>query len=207
MTVQGIDISEDQGDFDWEAWKGRIGFAAIRATSWTSETSFEADPQFARNWAQAYDAFGGKLVRIAYHYTRPGVSPAAVQARDFVSLVRDHGLEQGDHFMADFENADGEPVPYVAGWSYTFCHSVNTEAPYHRVFPYFDQSWAAEGYAAALTHWHPWIAQYDVTRPAIPAGWKTWAFWQYSGTGLDRDVYNGSQEALLDFARMPEKRR
>ena len=207
-TVAGIDISADQGQFGWDAWKGRIGFAMIRATSWDGDT-FSEDPEFARNWQQAWDVFGGKLIRIAYHYCRPGITAPAVQAQGLTSIVRGQGLEKGDHFSLDFEESDGEPPAFVSDWSARALRAVNENVPGHRVLPYFDPSWAAEGNAAGLEAWHLWLANYDVTAPAVPAGWRTWTFWQWSDSGgkLDRDLWNGSVDELATFARMPASRR
>ena len=207
--VAGLDVSANQGEFDWTAWKGKIGFAMIRATSWTSADTIGTDPQFARNWQQAWDVSGGKLVRIAYHYCRPGVTTPAEQAHVLTSTVRDHGLVQGDHFALDFEESDGEPPAFVSRWSGSALQAVNDAAPHHRVFPYFDLAWAAQGNADGLHAWHCWLADWGVPVPRVPAGWKTWAFWQFTDGGgkLDRDLFNGDHARLMDFARMPPERR
>lgn len=208
MTVKGIDISANQGEFDWESHlaAGPLGFAAIRATTWTGPDSFDVDPQFARNWRLAWERTDGNLVRIAYHEPRPAGAPER-QAADVVAIVKDHGLAAGDHFMMAFEDDSGEPAPFVARFSRQLLRATNAAAPFHRVFPYMNPSWAAAGNADGLDSWHLWIANYDVERPMVPRQWRTYAFWQWTGTGLDRDRYNGDLANLLNFARMPDKRR
>jgi hypothetical protein len=49
-------------------------------------------------------------------------------------------------------------------------------------FPNFGQDWN-------------WVAQWGIKVPSIP-----WTFWQYSGTGLDRDKFNGDAAALAKLA-------
>jgi lysozyme len=53
------------------------------------------------------------------------------------------------------------------------------------------------------------IANYDVTCPDIPPPWGGWTFWQSGDSSkvsgvvsdADSDVFNGSSEQLLQFAR------
>ena len=45
MTVNGIDVSNWQGNFNWAAWKGRIGFASAKAAK-AAEGATAADPRF-----------------------------------------------------------------------------------------------------------------------------------------------------------------
>jgi GH25 family lysozyme M1 (1,4-beta-N-acetylmuramidase) len=47
-----------------------------------------------------------------------------------------------------------------------------------------------------------WLASYG-TVGALPAGWPTFTFWQYSDTGTfpgDQDVFNGSRSQLIRLA-------
>jgi hypothetical protein len=49
-----------------------------------------------------------------------------------------------------------------------------------------------------------WIAHYGVKSPVLPAGWKAWAFWQFTDKGripgiagaVDVNYFNGDQAAL-----------
>jgi hypothetical protein len=55
------------------------------------------------------------------------------------------------------------------------------------------------------------VANYGVTKPAVPKSWKTWSFWQYSEAGkitgipydgVDLDYFNGTYEDLLKFCNI-----
>lgn len=183
----------------------------IRATSWTTENKFGMDEQFERNWDSMWNINGaGKLVRFAYHYARPGMTTAVQQAAGFVGAVMSCGLATGDHFVLDLEENDDEPPAYVAEWSVQFCQEVNRLCPGHRCLIYCSQGFADS--ALDLTHdiqrWYLWVANYGVETPAVPLQWaKTgWKFWQWTGTDLDQNYFNGTEEELLTFARMPENR-
>jgi lysozyme len=53
-----------------------------------------------------------------------------------------------------------------------------------------------------------WIPAYQQQQPGLPAGWTSYAIWQYnengnipgSGGGLDLDIFNGSLASLKSFA-------
>src|SRR5205823_10880936 len=48
-----------------------------------------------------------------------------------------------------------------------------------------------------------WIANYNSTPGQLPAGWSTYAFWQYADQGTfpgDQDTFNGSHDQLVSLA-------
>jgi MYXO-CTERM domain-containing protein len=53
-----------------------------------------------------------------------------------------------------------------------------------------------------------WVANYGVSCPDVPAAWKTYTFWQSSGSGsfppitgaVDLDTFNGTHAELTAFA-------
>jgi GH25 family lysozyme M1 (1,4-beta-N-acetylmuramidase) len=205
-SVEGIDVSADQGEFDWAPHKD-IDFAGLRTTTWTGTASFNHDPQLERNAAATWALKGaGRIPRIYYHETRPGVTSAKVQARQFRDALGGH-LCEGDLLAAAMESAEGEPPSFVAAWHRDFLTALNGLAPGARVLAYCNPSWAQEGNAAGLDRWHLWLADYGISFPQTPRPWKKFAFWQYDGTTLDRDVWSGDLASLLDFARMPAWRR
>lgn len=203
MTEQGIDVSNAQGArFAWGLQRGRIQFGAAKAT----EGLGFLDPDFGRNWDAMWRLQDDhRLPRFAYHFFHPGLDPRE-QAQVFVSTVRAHGLLAGDNLMADFEVTDGLPPAVVAGRGVQFLRHCNELAPGHRVLPYMSPSFAAAGHSAGMESWHLWVADYGVPRPAVPAPWSSWAFWQRGDSPIDTDVFNGTHEQLLEFCRMPCRR-
>ncbi len=200
--IQGIDVSSFQGAFPWQDWRGRIGFGMCKAT----EGGMFTDPAFGRNWdgMLAMDPCR-RFPRFAYHYFRPAQDPV-VQAAHLVSTVKGRGLLPGDNFVLDLEVSDGELAPVVANRAAQFLHKVNGLAPGHRVLVYTNPSFAQAGNCAGLGSWFLWIADYGVPQPAVPPPWREWTFWQHGDSPLDLDVFNGSEEQLLQFCRMPATR-
>ena len=187
----GIDVSNNNSQFDWERWKNHIQFAMAKAT----ESDDFRDQQFERNWA-AMKHLGIK--RFAYHYGEPGVSPVN-QAAFFLSTVGKHGINKDDNFVLDIETTDGMSPTDVSFWAWTFCHTVNERRPGHRMIVYTYPSFADAGNCAQLGRHPLWVANYAVPAPEVPPPWKQWTFWQYVGTPLGLDKFNGSRAELDKF--------
>jgi lysozyme len=64
--------------------------------------------------------------------------------------------------------------------------------------------WATLGNPGGFSHCPLWVAHYGAASPRLPAGWKDYAFWQYTDKGtvpgvgptVDRDRFNGDAAAL-----------
>lgn len=200
MTVQGIDISQWQGAFPWNQWRGKLQFAMAKATEGDGWT----DPQFAANWAGMLE-LNRLMPRFAYCYYHPGQDPV-VQAAHLVATVKGHGLLPGDNFVCDLEDNDGLPPEEVSFRAAAFLHHVNQFAPDHRVLLYTYPAFAQQGNCAGLEAWYLWLASYGVSTPIAPAPWDRVTFWQYSDQPIDGDRFMGDEAELLAFCRMPESR-
>jgi len=203
MSTEGIDVAWPQGaHFPWEFQKDKIAFGMCKATEGTGL----ADPDFAPNWdAMWWLRPDHRLPRFAYHFFRPNLDPAA-QAAYFVARVKAHGLMPGDNLVMDLEVDDGLDHAAVAARGTEFLRHVNELAPGHRVLVYTFVSFAEAGNCAGMDPWYLWIADYGVSRPAVPAPWSQWTFWQNGDSPQDTDVFNGDGAALLAFCRMPDRR-
>jgi GH25 family lysozyme M1 (1,4-beta-N-acetylmuramidase) len=209
MTVTGIDVSAFQGDFNWADHRD-ISFAGIRATSWTTATAFTDDVMLKHNANDTWDVYGGKVSRFYYHETRCAASDPGVQAKQFLGLLGRH-LCLGDVMVAAMgdNGGNGSMGPgEIARWHGDFMHELRVlTGKAHRVICYCNPAWAEAGNCEGLGGWGLWLASYDVAEPSVPRPWKRYVAWQSSGTGLDRDVYNGSLRDLQDWAGMPTYRR
>jgi GH25 family lysozyme M1 (1,4-beta-N-acetylmuramidase) len=209
MTMAGIDVSWAQGAYDWGQQAGKLAFAMVKATEGAALT----DPTFERNWDALWSLRPDhRLPRFAYCFFHAADDPAA-QAEHLVAVVRERGLLPGDNFVLDLEATDGSGIyndgrypEATAAAAAAFLHRVNALAPGHRVLVYTSPAFAAAGNTAGLGAWYCWIADYGVASPAVPAPWEHWTFWQSGIRGVDQDVFNGDEDALLAFTRMPDKR-
>src|SRR5258708_1337735 len=175
---QGIDISENNGDFDWAAWNGHIEFAGIKATEGPiPHLEFPhgyRDHQFARNWAEAKKL---GIFRFPYHYFHPEFDPAQ-QARFFVDTVAAQGLEQHDNFYIDLEETGNLKPIKVSFAAWVFCTEVNRlsfqlSGKPHRVLVYTYPFFAEQGNCAMLGKRPLGIANYDTPSPHIPPPWSS----------------------------------
>lgn len=199
--ANGIDVSDNNGDFNWHSWNGHIDFAMVKVTEGPTPDYPNGliDTQFERNWA------GSKAIgihRFGYHFFRPDHDPAA-QARLFVDTMRTHGLDLIDNFMLDFETHNPDMTIAENGFAaWTFLREVNRLEPQHHIVVYTFPAFADEGYCYMLHHWGLFIANWGVPEPAIPPPWNKWQFWQYApghGTSPDLDRFNGSEHELEKY--------
>lgn len=206
-AVQGIDVSQWQGSFDWSARAGKIGFAMAKATEGDAVT----DPEFAANWDGMW-ALDRQMPRFAYSYFHASLDPVA-QAAHLVATVAGRGLLAGDNFVLDVEATDetsglndGRPPEVTAAAAAACLREVNRLAPGHRVLVYTNPGFAEAGNCEGLGAWYLWVANYGVSSPRVPAPWDRWTFWQWSGDPLDLDRFSGSAESLRALTRMPDRR-
>jgi lysozyme len=188
--VLGIDVASGQhaggASIDWaQVAAAGYRFAFIKAT----EGSYYANPYFASDVAAAQAA--GLLVA-PYHFANPSYSSGRLQA-DYA--LNDAGL--GDDGMTLPLILDIEYDPYSSNWCYglsarqmvAWIGAFTTEV-YRRTghFPviYTLADWWAKctRSSTAFASDPLWVASYDGKKsPQLPAGWSTWAYWQYTSTG------------------------
>jgi lysozyme len=197
--VRGIDVSEHQGEIDWErVRKAGYDFAFVKAT----EGINHVDSRFGANWESA--GVNG-LVRGAYHFfsfNRPGLE----QARNFIETVpveagslppavdielggnsvdvptREDFRRELDDFLREIEKNYGrKPILYVNDESYErFIKGAYEDYPL-------------------------WIADVFMS-PGVSDG-RPWLFWQYNPRGhvdgiggyVDLNVFNGSEEKFAQI--------
>lgn len=199
--LEGVDVSYHQGSIDWRAVaKSGRSFAFVRATDGLHFT----DPLFRANWAGARAA---GLVRGAYQFFRPTEDPVA-QANLLLSLAPP---ATGDlPPTLDVETLCAPPATQCAGGGASTTAAADGVAawveritsttgmmPILYVSPGFWSTLPPRGVERRTI---PWIATWYVNLPATPAGWKQWAFWQYTDKGnvpgikgpVDLDRFEGN---------------
>lgn len=195
--VRGVDVSEYQGEIDWQVLSAQgIDFAFIKAT----EGSRHVDPHFAYNWEQVNNT---RLLAGAYHFFSFD-SAGETQARNFLSAVPSAGgmlppvvdielygaykqspkpadtvRAELDALIMALENAFGvKPIMYVTQKTY--------------------ELYLSEGYDM-----YPLWVRSVYGEPFI----QNWAFWQYSARErldgyrgeerfIDMNAFNGDIAAL-----------
>lgn len=193
--INGIDVSDYQGQIDWPTVeKAGIAFAVAHFTEGTDYT----DPTFPANWA-GMKAAG--LVRGAYHYAYPQRNQAEAEADWFATNIGPL-LEPGDFVALDLEEGTGD----LSGWALPFLQRVESRLGFKPMLysgPYFLAAHNCTN-NATIGQYGLWLADWGVQAPDMPAGWSVWAIWQSSAQGrvagiqgaVDLDVFNGTVDQL-----------
>lgn len=192
--LQGMDISNLQGQINWPAISPDVRFVAIKASEGTGFT----DPNFADNWRNAR-ATG--RVRIAYHFARPeyGNTPEA-EAAYFLARLTD--LQPGDLLALDLETGTGD----LSGWALAWLRAVEVAVGFKPLLYSYPDFIATRNLGtAALAAYPLWYASYRGSEPAAPGRWGGIAIWQNTdaagNTGIPGTV-DGDETALtLDQLR------
>jgi GH25 family lysozyme M1 (1,4-beta-N-acetylmuramidase) len=200
--LRGVDVSSFQGDIDWRAVRAAgyvFGFAKA-----TEGLDFRDRRFTAGRWTAMAAA---RLVRGAYHFARPQPGRSGRdEARHFCRVVQSvGGWRDGDlPPCLDVEWAKGLGPQQVVRWCSDFCDEVKRQTGRDCIV-YTGGFWKNLGRVPAPARGGVlWIAHYGVDRPVLPAGWKTWTFWQFSDKGrvpgihgaVDVNYFNGDQAAL-----------
>lgn len=192
MTLNGIDVSNNNGTVDWEAWRGKIAFAGIKVSEGLNFTD-----QYAAANVRGARSVGA--VPMAYHFLRANL-PGITQARYFLSRALAAGIGDGDLLMVDVETMDGMSAAQVSECAAVFAGEVHEQT---RAWPvaYTDQSFAADGYVAALGVCPAFIANPSHVTLPVPLGpWRLVSFEQTGVRGTDQDVFYGTREQLAALA-------
>jgi GH25 family lysozyme M1 (1,4-beta-N-acetylmuramidase) len=206
--VDGIDISR---------WNGPVDFARVRQSgkrfviAKATEGRLYTDDAYARNRA---GAMASGLAFTAYHFAHPDrtAGDATREADHFVAVA---GLRHGMLIPAlDLESGQILGTTALQTWVKTWLRRVYARLgvkPIIYTTPGFWQgymantSWFADnGYRVV------WVAHWDASTPATPAGnWggHAWTFWQYSSCGrvsgisgcVDLDRFGGADLSRLRY--------
>ena len=199
--MSGIDVSHFQKEIDWkQVRRGGIAFAFIKAT----EGSTLADFLFTRNWSEAKAA---GVLRGAYHFFRPQISPLA-QAQFLLRRLKDDPGELPPVLDVEVlsDNTSPNQVTDSAGqWMKT----VETELGKKPILYTGSAFWRNTLKNSTAFVDHPlWVAHYTSgPNPLVPTAWPKWTFWQFSQQGklagidgnVDLDVFNGTAADLDAF--------
>ena len=196
----GIDVSHYSGEVDWSEVAGAgYSFAFVKATEGEDAT----DPLFADHWQELA---GTDLARGAYHFYVAHDDPE-VQARFYLDTVPFH--ESDLLPVVDVESPSGAPPPAdFASQLRTFLEIVEQETGGRPIIYTGPQFWQTH-LAGDFSEYPLWIAEYQVTEAAVPAGFETWTLWQWEGDatvpGVEKeaDVSRLAPGLALDALRMP----
>ena len=189
----GIDVSEWQGDIDFEAVKS-AGVEVVYIKS--SEGDSLIDPMFEIYYEGARAA--GLKIGFYHYVTATTVEEAKEQAAFFVSLIQD---KQYDCRLAmDYEQFFGLSNEAINEVGLAFIEEVERLSE-SSVVVYSDASNATNVWGEEIASYPLWIAEYGVDEPSENGNWDRWIGFQYSDSG----VINGINGNLVDLDYFTEQ--
>ncbi|MFQ4147220.1 GH25 family lysozyme [Arthrobacter sp. LAPM80] len=209
--VLGMDVSGHQPNINWasEAGKG-AKFAYVKASEGITMTSSYFSSQYtgARNVG---------LIRGAYHFALPSVSPGAAQADFFVNngggwsadgwtLPPLLDVEYNPYSSLGNSCYNMDPAQMVA-WIRDFSDRILARTGrLPMIYSTVDWWNRCTGYNSSFSENGLHVAAYNTWGPEpLPAGWSDYRMWQFTDDGPlagDSNVWKGSLDQLRAYATM-----
>ena len=178
---RGIDISEFQGEIDFEEVR-RSGIEAVYIRVGAGEYT---DEYFAENYERARAA--GLKIGFYHYVTARSVEEGRRQARFFASLVA--GREPDMRLAMDFEYFGSLSVSQINAISEAYLDELTALTKREAVI-YSDLSNARNIFSRALAEKYPlWAAQYGADEPSANGKWREWVGFQYTDEGRVGGIY------------------
>ena len=170
---RGIDISEWQGNIDFEAVRNS-GIEVVYIKS--SEGTNYIDHYFEANYRGAKEA--GLKVGFYHFVTARSVEEAEEEARFFARVIS--GKEIDLRLAMDFESFGDLNVSEINDISEVFLQTLE-EVTGENVVIYSDASNARNVFSRQLAKSYPiWVAEYFAEEPEDNGKWETWVGFQYT---------------------------
>ena len=178
---RGIDISEFQGEIDFEEVR-RSGIEAVYIRVGAGEYT---DEYFAENYERARAA--GLKIGFYHYVTARSVEEGRRQARFFASLAA--GREPDMRLAMDFEYFGSLSVSQINAISEAYLDELTALTKRGAVI-YSDLSNARNIFSRALAEKYPlWAAQYGADEPSANGKWREWVGFQYTDEGRVGGIY------------------
>lgn len=178
---RGIDISEFQGEIDFEEVR-RSGIEAVYIRAGAGEYT---DEYFAENYERARAA--GLKIGFYHYVTARSVEEGRRQARFFASLAA--GREPDMRLAMDFEYFGSLSVSQINAISEAYLDELTALTRREAVI-YSDLSNARNIFSRALAEKYPlWAAQYGADEPSANGKWREWVGFQYTDEGRVSGIY------------------
>jgi hypothetical protein len=136
-----------------------------------------------------------------YHYARPEYNAdAKVEARHFVETIRPY---VGDCLLAlDWE---GNSLKYPISWPHQWLDEVYRLTGVRPVIYVQESEITKRDYSSIVKdNYGLWVAKWGKNTPKTGA-WKFYALWQYQGSPLDKDYFQGSVEQFKKYCKVDGK--
>lgn len=199
-NLPGIDVSNWQGDIDFSSVKNTgVQIVYIKSTEGVTYT----DPFLQANYQGAKD--NGLDVGF-YHYLRN--NDPIEEAKHFLSQV--DGLTVDCKYIIDVEETFGQTPEQISASVRQFADYLISQGKDVGIYTYLN--FYKNNLNDSVKDLPVWLAQYDVSRPAIPCvGWQNSSKGSISGINGNVDtnyfgdgIFSGKSGNLVDLTTIPE---
>ncbi len=172
-TRKGIDVSEWQGEINWEQVKASgVEFVILRC-GWGMDIASQDDKYWARNVAEC-ERLGIPYGVYLYSYAT-NTDRALSEAKHVLRLISGHTPTYPIYFDMEDDSTIGCDLGAIAE---TFCSTIKNAG--YAVGVYANLNWWNNYLTdARFSQWHRWVAQYNSECNYT----GSYAMWQYSSSG------------------------
>lgn len=174
ITRMGIDVSEHNGDIDWEKVKeDGVEFAIIRC-GYGQDLTKQDDKKWIRN-VEACERLGIPYGVYIYSYATD-TTKAAGEADHVLRLIKGHNLSYPVYFDMEDTSTENSDLAAIAK---TFCDKIKNAG--YPVGVYASLSWWNTKLTdSCFGNWYRWIASWSASQCKYNG---EFALWQYSESG------------------------
>ncbi len=182
--VEGIDVSNHNGNIDWKKVAAdNKKFTFVLASDGTDFSN----PKYSEQYHGAKDA---GLIAGAYHFARPDDSDGATQANRFLDIMDYKNDGKTLPPVLDLEvdpnggSCYGMSVDQMHQWTKSFNDTVKQRTGKDPIVYANPSFWKqCMGSTDTFKDHDLWLAAYEVDSPTVPKGFQDWDFWQYTDKG------------------------
>ena len=176
--IQGIDVSYAQARVDWH----RVRAAGVQFAYIRQGYRLKTDTMWR---VHAGDAKEAGFPVGAYHFAYVDQDPHDEVSR----FIDDGGIDAPGLVLRpvlDLETRNDAPASLVLAWARGWLEELASRCDVLPMLYTGPAFWMGLGPEAKLSSWQEyplWIAHYGVSHPTVPAPWRGYSVWQYSGSG------------------------
>lgn len=196
--LEGIDVSSWQspGAINYKSYD----FVIIKASEGVNFKDPGLDGHLTGLFGTSNAAPHPELCYGFYHYARPDLgNEPEEEAKSFLSYI---GSQIGYCLMAlDWE---GDSLNYSTDWAKRWLDYVYKQTGVKPLlYIQAGQAKLDKYYSIAAADYGLWVAHWEVDKPTY-RNWQNWAIWQYRGSPLDMDKFNGDKAAWWKYCGRKE---
>lgn len=205
-----IDISEHNGNIDWESLSRSIGSGELSGViiraGYGTATGMKADSRFATNCLELRKR---NIPRGFYGFAYPGRSDGVTQARGLLDIVGE--LQPGENLILDIEDETAYGRDIISSdvqWCSDFAVEIKKSCNIAPIIYMNSDLLNRYDWSSVVGKTKLWIASYgsnDGSIVSVPSAqeWGSWMLWQYTSRGsmasispVDINLLNGQIDAF-----------